>query len=120
MGREDYNNSKVKIYFNTLRLALLGRNPYRKELDELRNGYEKISSKIISLKDMYCSCVDNIDQYKKRTNGLNQLVENLRERIGEKDVILQRTKLEYQERLSTYNAEIDSLRNQLLQESARK
>lgn len=120
MERENYNNSKVKIYFNTLRLALLGRNPYRKELDELRNEYEEISGKVILLKELYCSCVDNIDQYKKRTNGLNQLVENLRERIGEKDVIIQRTKSEYQERLAAYNAEIDNLRNQLLLKSARK
>lgn len=58
----------MKQYFKNLLAALLGNNPYQAECDELRRQMEKAD---------------------KQVTSLQQLVENLRERIATKDKAIQ-------------------------------
>lgn len=78
----------MKKYFRTLLLALLGRNPFQMELDELREHYEQASDRVVELYELYYKSVDNFDKTKQMVADYQTLIENLRERIGE-----------YQERL---------------------
>ena len=108
-----------KKYFEKLILAQLGKDPFRCELDSLRNSYEKASEKIASLNDLYFEVVDKYDAIKKlvadkdaQVESLQGLVENLRQRIAEKDELMRRLKSDYQARIEEYTKEIDSLKNE--------
>ena len=80
-------------------LALTGINPFQKELDDVRNKYKKTA---------------------EREESLQQLVENLRERLADKDCELkeqrkayveyvERVKAGYQQRIDKYNEKVDHL-----------
>jgi len=73
----------MKRYFKNLIIALLGRNPYQEELDELREKYEKAGENARSLRDMYYDAVERWEQARKEVKQLQVLTENLRERIRE-------------------------------------
>jgi predicted RNase H-like nuclease (RuvC/YqgF family) len=72
----------MKRYFKNLLSALLGNNPYEAERDELRRQMER-------LRDMYCAACEKWAQGDKQVASLQQLVENLRERIKDKDAVIE-------------------------------
>lgn len=82
-------------------IALLGRNPYRQELDELKEKYEKAGENVQSLRGMYCDAVERWTEADKQAKSLQTLVENLRERVREKDAGLEQTRREYDKRIAT-------------------
>ena len=75
----------MKRYFRNLLSALLGNNPYQEERDELRRQMEQAAENVERLRDMYCAACEQWDQSNKQIASLQQLVENLRERIKDKD-----------------------------------
>ena len=75
----------MRRYLKNVLIALLGRNPYRQELDELKEKYEKAGENVKSLRGMYCDVVERWTVADKQAKSLQALVENLRERIREKD-----------------------------------
>jgi chromosome segregation ATPase len=110
----------MKRYIKNLIAALCGRNPFREELDEKNVQLDKAAANVQSLQDMYYSAVDRWNHAEKRSASLQQLVENLRERIKEKDSELEsvgrdfhermeQMKQGYQKRIEEYNAKIDEL-----------
>jgi peptidoglycan hydrolase CwlO-like protein len=66
----------MKNYLRNLLSALLGNNPYQTERDELRR---------------------QMKQGNKQVASLQQLVENLRERIKDKDAVIAQLQKEYRE-----------------------
>ena len=101
----------MKRYLKNLMAALCGRNPYNTELDELTDHYEKAAANVQELQEMYYNSLDMQARIKEQVDGYQTLTENLRERIGEKDELMERMKKEYQQRIEAYNKEIDRLRN---------
>lgn len=84
----------MKRYFLNLWEALLGRNPYRAELERMMED---------------CATLDA--QHSREVKSYQTLVENLRQRLHDKDELMKRMKDDYQERIEQYNAKIDELRN---------
>ena len=119
----------MKRYVFNLWDALRGRNPYRQELDELNRQVESAQENVQSWKAMYYKVWDNIaateaemKEKDKQIVSLQSLVENLRERIREKDArleeqgrafreLLEQTRREHDKRIATYAEEIERSQN---------
>lgn len=87
----------MKRYFKNLLSALLGNNPYEAERDELRRQMEQAAENVERLRDMYCAACEKWEQGDKQVASLQQLVENLRERIADKDAVIDQLQNEYRE-----------------------
>lgn len=73
----------VKQYFKNLIRALLGRNPFQMELDEVREMYEKTAERVSELQEYYFKIVEQMDQSKRQMKDDQRLIESLRDRVGE-------------------------------------
>lgn len=82
-------------------MALSGSNPFRTELDELREHYEKAAENVQSLTDMYHKSLELQEMTKARLQEMQTamdrkildyqaLTENLRQRLEEKDAMISR------------------------------
>ena len=111
----------MKQYFLNLLEALWGNNPYRRQLDALREQMEKAGDNVNTLRDSYYKEVaraadaeqkygeaaallaeyqEKLEKAGKQVASLQKLVENLRERIKD-----------YQQRQELYNIGIDKILN---------
>ena len=127
----------VKQYLRNLCLALCGNNPYQMELADVRGKYEKTAERVTGLQEVYFKGVELYDAVsrhvagleklvadgKEQEKGLQRLIENLRDRVAEKDGVLaqqgkefrermERMKADYQRRIDEYTAEIDRLKGE--------
>ena len=127
----------MKQYLRNLCLALCGNNPYQMELADVCEKYEKTAERVTGLQELYFKGVELYDAVsrhvadleklvgdgKAQEKSLKQLVENLRERVAEKDGVLaqqgkefrermERMKADYQRRIDEYTAEIDRLKGE--------
>ena len=133
----------MKQYIYNVWLALKGSNPFQQELDHVKERYEKATENFRTLQEMYYKALENNEALSKQrdtieeqnvrllqmskdaTNqkqSLQKLVENLRERVSDKDCELkqqgkeyreqvERMKTDYQQRIERYNQQIDRLSN---------
>lgn len=101
----------LRRYFVNLLTAISGKNPYRMELDCLRQINDKNTEDVCELKKMYCICVEKLDESVKQIKGLQTLVENLRVRIAEKENLVELVNYDYQKRIremkENYQRQID-------------
>lgn len=111
MGANARKNARMKRYFRNLFMALLGSDPFRRELDEVTGKYRKTAERVCQLNEAYYRVLDRLAEIDKTEAGYQALIENLRRRIAEKDLLLERTKQDYQKRIEAYVSEIDGLRN---------
>lgn len=108
----------MRHYFENLWLALIGCNPYERELDDMRGKYEKTAERVSGLQELYFKTLEineqigkQVDKLEKRAKGDVKLIENLRKRIKEKDALIDRMKKDYQKHIELYTKEIDKLKN---------
>ena len=120
----------MKRYITILWLALTGRNPFLMELDEKMSQLEKADEHISSLNDMYYKALqkweesarmaeesskafeevsEKLASERQRVHDYEVLIENFRERISEKDTLMDRMKKDYQQRIEQYTKEIEDL-----------
>lgn len=92
----------MRKYFKNLLSALLGHNPYRAERDDLAEKLVKAGENVRGLNELYYNMVERCETERKQAASLQQLVENLRERIKDKDAVI-----------SQYAVELDALRGEL-------
>ena len=92
----------MKRYLKNLLSALLGNNPYLAERDELAEKLEKAGENVRGLNELYYNMVERWEAERKQMASLQQLVENLRERIKDKDAAI-----------NQYKTEMDALRGEL-------
>ena len=106
----------MKRYFKNLLSALLGNNPYEAERDDLAAKLEKAGENVRSLQDQLYATLEQWESAKrllrqdiellakrdKQVTSLQQLVENLRERIADKDAAIKQ-----------YIIEVEALRGEL-------
>ena len=136
---------RYKRYLHTLWLALAGRNPYLAELERTRADYERVAEQARQLEQLQQKMADAVGRseavlcsMERRVQALDddkakaceqlkscrKLIENLRERISDKDLLIEsqqqafrdrieRTKQGYQQRIDSYIKEVDTLRGQL-------
>ena len=75
-------------YIKNLMTALLGDNPYRKELEEIRGRYEKTAVRVAQLEEIRFRLEEQMDGTEKQLASYQSLIENLRERVREKDELI--------------------------------
>lgn len=92
----------MKRYLKNLLSALLGRNPYEVERDEMAAELEQASDNYRGLNELYYNMVERWEAERKQMASLQQLVENLRERIRDKDAAI-----------AQYIIEVNALRGEL-------
>lgn len=85
----------MKQYFKNLWLALMGRNPFRIELDESREQLKEATENMKSLQDQLNFALKKwnqeakmLEQSLQQVKSLQVLTENLRERIAGKDKLI--------------------------------
>jgi molybdopterin converting factor small subunit len=78
----------MRRYLKNLLAALLGNNPYLAERDELAEKLEKAGENVRGLNELYYNMVERWETEQKQMASLQQLVENLRERIADKDAVI--------------------------------
>ena len=83
---------RIKRYLKNLVNAFLGRDPYREELEETKEKLEKSAENMKAMQDQLYSALDKWNEVVKTSEDLSRqvesrekLIENLRERINEKD-----------------------------------
>lgn len=88
-------NIKMKKYLTNVFLAILGRNPYRIELDKVENEYELTAKKVAQLEEMryrfeekMCGTYQELAKAKEEIRGYQRLTENLRQSVKDKDAAL--------------------------------
>ena len=87
----------MKQYFKNLLSALLGNNPYRAERDDLTAKLEQTGDNARGLQELCYNMVERWEAERKQMASLQQLVENLRERIKDKDDAIAQLQNEYRE-----------------------
>lgn len=85
MRLKSHNFETLKHYLRNLFLALLGRNPFRVELDELREHYLKTADNVATLTELYYKSQEALLNARERIADGQRLVENLKSRIAEND-----------------------------------
>ena len=96
----------MKRYFKNLLSALLGNNPYQAERDELAEKLAKAGENIRGLNELYCNVLEKWEQSDKQVASLQQLVENLRDRIADKDAVIDQLQhITYRDRRRHQNTE---------------
>lgn len=88
-------NIKMENYLRNLLLALLGKNPYRMELDKAEHEYELTAKKVAQLEDMRYQFEEKMSrtyqelaQAKEKILAFQRLTENLRQSVTDKDATL--------------------------------
>lgn len=113
----------MKRYFKNLWLALTGANPYSDELQDAKDKLNKAADNVQALHEQLYAAMDNwnnsavnaeelkkkLEAEKRTVHDFEVLVENLRERINEKDTLMERMKQDYQQRIAQYTQEIEEL-----------
>lgn len=111
----------MKRYVKNLVLAIRGRNPFAEEVADLREKLEKAGENVRGLQDQLFAALENWESAKrllslnkermeKRDNqiaSLQTLVENLRERIRDKDAELEEQGRAFRERLEQTRQDCD-------------
>lgn len=92
----------MRRYFKNLLSALLGNNPYQAECDELRRQMEQAAENVHGMNELYYTVLEKWAANKRQLASLQQLVENLRERIADKDAAI-----------AQYITEVDTLKGEL-------
>lgn len=95
----------MKQYFKNLLSALLGNNPYQAERDEMAAKLAHAIQDVKQLRNMYCAACEKWGKSETQVASLQQLVENLRERIKDKDAAIEQ-----------YIIEVDTLRGECFPE----
>lgn len=80
----------MKRYLKNLLAALLGNNPYEAERDEMAAKLEQAGENLRGLNELYYNVLEKWEAEQKQIASLQQLVENLRERIKDKDAVIER------------------------------
>lgn len=99
----------MRSYLKNLMTAICGANPYRLELDKLKEDMEKAGANVRVLQDAYYSVQEKrddleklLEDYAKQMNSLQTLVENYRERLKEKDAMIEDIRKDYQRQMDNY------------------
>ena len=120
----------MKRYFKNLWMALTGCDPFRDELEEKNSRLEKAAENVQSLQDQLYAALNKWNESAKMAEESSKafeevseklaserqmvhdyevLIENLRQRINEKDTLMDRMKKDYQQRIEQYTHKIEEL-----------
>ena len=100
-------------YFSVLWSAIKGRRPDSDAFKDVCRERDTLSQELEALKRLYCNCVEKWDGDVKRIASLQQLIENQRQRLAERAELFENLKHQYQDRIVSYNKEINRLHEEM-------
>lgn len=103
----------MKFYFKNLVCALLGRNPFQKEMDALNDNYQKALQVVTVLADKTEALDAKLKETEASIKSYQLLTENLRQRVSEKDDEICRMKEFYGKRINEHKVKISELHDDL-------
>lgn len=110
----------MKYYFRNLLTAICGKNPYRQELDKVKEEMAKADDNVNALRMMYgrvldskCETEKRLAEYdrlmqtsEKQLSSFQTLVENLRDRGKEKDATIDQLRKDFQLQVANYEKRV--------------
>lgn len=99
----------MRRYLKNLMTALRGHNPFEEELGRVKEDYKRVAAQVAQLQSVYDAVKEKTASTINQTRRLQNLVENLRKHLQEKDTLVERMKADYQQRIKDYNKKIDEL-----------
>lgn len=90
----------MKRYLRNLMNALLGTDPYRLKIKQAMADYGLTASSIEQLVAAGAQCKEDLAVERERTVSYQNLTENLRQRISEKDIEIHRQAMNYQQEIA--------------------
>lgn len=115
----------MKHYIKNLIAALVGNDPYRMELEKIKEEYEKTAERVKMLDESYYKVRERLAEASRKSTGYQSLIENLRQRLSEKDALIERMieesrnqVRECQKRIADYSDTISRLQEELNQNAA--
>lgn len=102
----------MKRYLKNILIALLGRNPYQAELDKATEEYEKRAAMVkhldemrFSLEEKLAEAYRKVKELEKSVASYQNLTENLRQRVTDKDIAIDRMTREHRDSVVQMNQE---------------
>ena len=115
----------MKHYIKNLIAALVGNDPYRMELEKIKEEYEKTAERVKMLDESYYKVRERLAEASRKSAGYQSLIENLRQHLSEKDALIERMReesrnqvRECQKRIADYSDTISRLQEELNQNAA--
>lgn len=106
-----YNTKK---YFRHLFIALLGRNPFRVELEQVTHEYEQTAAKVRHLDELRYTLEQKVAEETAKVHQFENLTENQRQRLTDKDITIDAMTKEHRERMAQvqkdYTAKVEELK----------
>ena len=90
----------MKRYLRNLMKALLGINPYRQKIKQAMAEYGLTARNIQQFVAAGVECKEKLTAERERIASYQNLTENLRQRITEKDIEIHRLTMDYQQELN--------------------
>lgn len=102
----------MKRYFCNLLIAILGKDPYQEELNKVKLEYDKTAQAVEHLRKQYYGLLDtkaateqDVKRLEESVKAFQNLTENLRQRITDKDIALDLQAKEYRDRVARMKQE---------------
>lgn len=92
--------NNTKSYFRHLFIALLGRNPFRVELEQVTHEYELTAERVRHLDELRYTLEQNMAEEKAKVKQFENLTENQRQRLTDKDITIDAMTKEHRERMA--------------------
>ena len=90
----------MKGYLRNLMKALLGINPYRQKIKQAMAEYGLTARNIQQFVAAGVECKEKLTAERERVASYQNLTENLRQRITEKDIEIHRLTMDYQQEIN--------------------
>ena len=90
----------MKGYLRNLMKALLGINPYRQKIKQAMAEYGLTARNIQKFVAAGVECKEKLTAERERVASYQNLTENLRQRITEKDIEIHRLTMDYQQEIN--------------------
>lgn len=90
----------MKRYLRNLKKALLGINPYRQKIKQAMAEYGLTARNIQQFVAAGVECKEKLTAERERVASYQNLTENLRQRITEKDIEIHRLTMDYQQEIN--------------------
>ncbi len=90
----------MKRYLRNLKKALLGINPYRRKIKQAMEEYGLTARNIQQFVAAGVECKEKLTAERERVASYQNLTENLRQRITEKDIEIHRLTMDYQQEIN--------------------
>lgn len=98
----------MKSYLKNIFIAIMGRNPFIEQLDELRDKYNKVCDKYEQLNELYMNAIERWCGEVNKDKADSAIIENLRERLADEKKEAKKIQERYDDLLNRLKFVVDA------------